>query len=196
MDSKETLRFDVTRVGVVADTHVPDRIPNLHPDLLSRLQEERVELILHAGDISEMRVLDQLGEIAPVFAVTGNRDANLRKFLPAGRHLIINGITVYMNHGIGSFAHYFKERMIGVTKGYLFERYKKFLDQNAAGARVIIFGDVHRVECRWINRTFYFNPGSASLGYRLNKPISFGVLDFADLDTPRGIIIPLKQNWT
>jgi predicted phosphodiesterase len=61
-------------IGVVADTHVPDRVNALHPDLLQELATREVDYIFHAGDCSTSCVLDELRAIAPVFAVAGNRD--------------------------------------------------------------------------------------------------------------------------
>jgi len=57
----------IHRFGVLSDTH-----GYTHPDLYSLLQG--VELILHAGDVGEERVLDDLETIAPVLAVRGNVD--------------------------------------------------------------------------------------------------------------------------
>ena len=54
------------KIGVVSDTHVPDRAVALHPALLSELRRNKVDLILHAGDISTAGVLQELETIAPV----------------------------------------------------------------------------------------------------------------------------------
>ncbi len=64
----------VIRVGVVADTHVPDRAIDIHPALIPQLKAAGVQRILHAGDVCAPSVLEQLGEIGPVTAVRGNRD--------------------------------------------------------------------------------------------------------------------------
>jgi putative phosphoesterase len=60
------------RIGVVADTHVGEHLPRLPPEVPDLLGG--VDLILHAGDICEPAVLDELGELAPVVAVRGNHD--------------------------------------------------------------------------------------------------------------------------
>jgi len=59
------------RFGVVADTHSKP-----HALAEQRLRELRPDAILHAGDIGELAVLDQLARIAPVFAVRGNIDTH------------------------------------------------------------------------------------------------------------------------
>jgi putative phosphoesterase len=61
------------KVGVIADTHVPEFLAELPQEVLRLF--EGVDLILHAGDITEMIVLDTLRTIAPVVAVKGDHDA-------------------------------------------------------------------------------------------------------------------------
>lgn len=59
------------RFGVVADTHSKP-----HPAAQQRLRELAPDAILHAGDIGDLAVIDQLARIAPVFAVRGNIDTH------------------------------------------------------------------------------------------------------------------------
>jgi len=63
----------VWRVGVVADTHVPEFAPALPPGLTDLLRD--VNLILHAGDITSMQVLKELDRIAPTIAIRSDHDA-------------------------------------------------------------------------------------------------------------------------
>ncbi|MEE2755007.1 MAG: metallophosphoesterase family protein [Myxococcota bacterium] len=68
----ETMRIQLatrTRVIVVADTHSKP-----HPNTLTIIKEKRPDLILHAGDIGRLSVLEPLKEIAPLIAVRGNID--------------------------------------------------------------------------------------------------------------------------
>jgi putative phosphoesterase len=60
------------RFAVVADTHSKP-----HQATRERLLELKPDAILHAGDIGELAVLDDLAEVAPVFAVRGNIDAQV-----------------------------------------------------------------------------------------------------------------------
>jgi uncharacterized protein len=57
------------RFAVVADTHSKP-----HPATRQRLLELAPDVILHAGDIGDLAVLDELGQVAPVHAVRGNID--------------------------------------------------------------------------------------------------------------------------
>jgi putative phosphoesterase len=57
------------RLAVVADTHSAP-----HPATSKHLRLLAPDAILHAGDIGDLGVLDELATIAPVFAVRGNID--------------------------------------------------------------------------------------------------------------------------
>lgn len=63
------------RVGVVSDTH-----GWLDPFLLEAFAG--TELIVHAGDIGSMDVIDQLGAVSRVAAVRGNIDGGDLRFFP------------------------------------------------------------------------------------------------------------------
>lgn len=55
-------------IAVISDTH-----DLLRDELIKELQG--AELILHAGDVGGELVLDEIGLVAPVFAVMGNMDS-------------------------------------------------------------------------------------------------------------------------
>ena len=57
----------MTRVGLISDTH-----GLLRPQVLDFLRGS--DLILHAGDLCDTALLDELARIAPVTAVRGNND--------------------------------------------------------------------------------------------------------------------------
>lgn len=59
-------------VGLLSDTHYPERLAHLPPALFDVLAG--VDLLLHAGDVGELAALSQLSQIAPVVAVHGNDD--------------------------------------------------------------------------------------------------------------------------
>jgi uncharacterized protein len=62
-------------LAAVADTHSQP-----HKAIRDRLAEIAPAAILHAGDVGDLSVIDQLAETAPVFAVRGNID--VRATLP------------------------------------------------------------------------------------------------------------------
>ena len=57
------------RIAVVADTH-----SHPHPDAAEHIRAGRPHLLLHAGDVGDLTVLDRLAEIAPLYPVRGNID--------------------------------------------------------------------------------------------------------------------------
>ncbi|MGI6097446.1 MAG: metallophosphoesterase family protein [Dethiobacteria bacterium] len=61
------------KVGVLSDTHIPTRARALP----SRIYEifADVDMILHAGDIADESVLEELKTLAPIEAVAGNTDS-------------------------------------------------------------------------------------------------------------------------
>ena len=60
------------RVGLISDTHIPEARDELWPQVFDEF--DGVDCILHAGDIYDITVIDQLSEIAPVYAARGNGD--------------------------------------------------------------------------------------------------------------------------
>src|SRR5262245_7043822 len=57
------------RLAAVSDTH-----SHPHPAMAARLAELAPSAILHAGDVGDLAVLDELAKAAPVYAVRGNID--------------------------------------------------------------------------------------------------------------------------
>ncbi|MHC1739615.1 MAG: metallophosphoesterase [Anaerolineaceae bacterium] len=164
-------------IGVVSDTHVPDRVNELHPFLLSELKNQKVDMIFHAGDISVRTVLTALNTIAPVRAVSGNRDFLLGQELPTTREFEIFGSQVILTHGHMGLKVYWRDKFSFITRGYSFERYQQRFDSYFKQARVIVFGHTHQTENRWVNDRLYFNPGVSGSDTRFPVP-KFGILKF------------------
>ncbi len=167
-------------VGVVSDTHIPDRSRFLNPQLISSLKEQDVHLILHAGDICVPRVLDELREVAPVLAVRGNRDIVFGKELPISRTLEINGIKILLTHGHMGLTSYWLDKLQHIFIGYRMNRYISRLRKVLPGAGVYIFGHSHRSEVIWQEDVLFFNPGSVSIGSPPQFHRSWGLLTFND----------------
>jgi putative phosphoesterase len=179
-------------VGVVADTHIPDRVENLHPALIPSLRAAGVQRILHCGDVSARRVLDELAQVAPVTAVQGNRDWFFGHNLPPTLHLNIAGVAVGLTHGHGSAFSYWWDKFQYVFNGYRFERYRRVVKRACPGARVIVFGHTHQQTNLVLEDVLYFNPGSASFSFRPEdaRP-SYGLLRFFQGGKAAGEILPL-----
>ena len=60
------------KIGLIADSHIPEAMPELPSQV--RTVFDGVDLIVHAGDLHCIAVLDWLEEIASVVACRGNGD--------------------------------------------------------------------------------------------------------------------------
>ena len=137
-------------VGVISDTH-----GLLRPEAAAALKG--VEHILHAGDVGEAEILDQLGQIAPVTAIRGNVDVSGRcRRLPETELVALGGQSIYMLH----------------------DRMALDLDPVAAGITAVISGHSHNPMIEWVKGVLYFNPGSAG-PRRFSLPVSVGFLEIS-----------------
>ena len=180
-------------IGVIADTHIPDRLPKLHPGILDLLQSQGVSQILHAGDICTPRVLEDLAQIAPVVAVKGNRDFIFKDNLPLVQYFQVNGWQIALMHGSGTHREYWRDKWQYVLHGYRIERYKTLVLQTAPAAQIIVFGHTHRSLNQWVNGRLLFNPGSASFGPPEGGSPRLGLLRFQADGTVSGEILPLTD---
>jgi putative phosphoesterase len=178
-------------IGVLADTHVPDRLPALRPQVLEVFMRAKVDVILHAGDICVPQVLDALGEVAPVIAVKGNRDWVFGASLPALCQGVLGGVPTALLHGHGNSLDYWRDKMAYLTRGYAFERYAALASAWAPDARLIVFGHSHTAENRQVGDRLYFNPGSACVSEQRDLPPSVGLLR-VEPGMVTGEIIPVQ----
>jgi len=162
-------------IGVLSDTHVPDRKRQLDPRIMSAFQQASADLILHAGDISTQIVLDQLGELAPVMAVRGNRDWMMLRQLPPSVTIEINGVSLSLAHGQGGLIQYLLDRLHYYLYGFRLERYIPRLLSSFPDSQVIVFGHIHRPLNQTIDNRLVFNPGSAQVPDPPYRP-SLGIL--------------------
>jgi putative phosphoesterase len=188
-------------IGVVSDTHVPDRVTNLHPGLLPGLKNAGVQLILHGGDICTEPVIEQLKSVAPVIAVQGNRDFLFnRKKNQSRMQTNIHGINIGLMHGHGGFWRYIYEKFEMLFQGYRFANYHRLAIKNFPDADIIIYGHTHFPENRLVNGKLIFNPGSAGLG-GWRHPASYGLITICPDRTYAGQILGLggakriNGNW-
>jgi len=147
-------------LGVIGDTHVPDRRPALDPRILEILRSRDIQAILHAGDVSAPWVIKELEQIAPVYAVRGNRDWLRLRHLPFQRIMDFGGVTIAMTHGHGGWMRYFLDKPYYTLHGYHHERIVPRLLAGFQHAKVIIFGHGHLPLNEWIDGRLIFNPGS------------------------------------
>ncbi len=143
----------------MSDTHLPRFGRQLPEALLSGLRG--ADLILHAGDLTELFVLDQLAQVAPVEAVYGNVDGvGVLLALPAKRILHADGKRIGLVHGHGQAG----STPLRAQRAFAGEQ----LD-------AIVFGHSHSPYCQMVGGMLFFNPGSPTDRRREPRP-SFGLL--------------------
>ena len=150
----------MTTLGVISDTHIPDRSPQLNPRALEVFRQAGVTLILHAGDIMIQQVLDELVQVAPVQAVCGNRDVWNLKHLPSHLQLEIEGVRIGMTHGHGTLSEYIFEKFEIAIKGKRVGRYLRRVVAAFPEADVVIFGHLHVAGVLQVEGKLLLNPGS------------------------------------
>ena len=181
----------MTSLGVLADTHIPDRVPQLDPRVIEIFRQAKVQAILHAGDVSVERVLEELRQVAPVYAVQGNRDIFYLRQLPMQIELNFEGVSIGMAHGHGSFSRYMVDKIHRAIRGRLVAIYLARMLQAFPDADVIVFGHLH-VPCNFLLKgKLLFNPGSTSYTWPRGDPATVGLLHLGEANGPRGEIITL-----
>jgi len=151
------------KIGVLSDTHIPNRASDLPNLVYEKLKD--VNLIFHAGDLVEVPLLRKLENITEVIAVKGNMDSEeLKSTLPTTEIIDKEGFRIGLTHGYGSP----KETINNVRLQFP----GKKLD-------IIVFGHTHTPYNEVIDDTIYFNPGSPT--DRVFSPyISFGIITLTD----------------
>jgi putative phosphoesterase len=146
-----TARYRITKaikqIGLISDTHGLVR-----PEVPSVLQD--VDLILHAGDIGAAEVLDELNQIAPVYAIRGNNDRGVwARGIPDTMIISIGMHKLYVIHALQDLD----------------------LKPAAAGFRAVISGHSHKPSAVTRDGVLYVNPGSAG-PRRFKLPVALGKL--------------------
>jgi putative phosphoesterase len=152
------------QIGLIADTHVPDRAKYLHPLVLDTF--DGVDLILHGGDITSKGIIDQLNEIAPTLAVRGNnrRDALIEPPLPYQCMVqVSNGIRIAMWHGMETFSHRLTDAILGRAGFFKFvsNRMIKRSINALPDSDIIFFGHLHWPKIHYTGSRLLINPGRA-----------------------------------
>lgn len=131
------------KIGVISDTHIPERADRIPAQIFKDFKG--ADLILHAGDILELKVLKDLEKIAPVKAVYGNMDPlEVRNALAEKEIINIGKFKIGLIHGWGHPA-----KLIDMVK----VKFNEKLD-------VIVFGHSHNPVNEVRDGVLFFNPGS------------------------------------
>jgi uncharacterized protein len=88
------------RAAIIADTHLPRGTRALPPACVERLRT--ADVIVHAGDLTALSVLEQLRAYGRVVAVRGNVDEpTVKAVLPTQAELDFEGSRVAVIHDAG-----------------------------------------------------------------------------------------------
>ena len=135
------------RVGLIADTH-----GLLRPEAKAFL--EAADYIIHAGDIGDGAILDELRAISRVFAVRGNNDAGpWAEPLPETETLRLGAVGIHVIHDLAEIC----------------------IDPAALGVQVVVSGHSHKPSLERRHGVLFLNPGSAG-PRRFKLPIALGEL--------------------
>jgi putative phosphoesterase len=150
----------IHRIGVISDTHIPD-FKGL-PEAVWTVFAD-VELIIHAGDLSQLSVLDELANLAPVVAVQGNvEEHEVVQALPLKREVLVGGMRIGVVHILGNA-----------------QNRAQTARQEFPTARCVVFGHSHVPWNQEYAGQLLFNPGSAN-DRRSQPTCSLGLLTVDD----------------
>jgi len=129
------------KIGLLADTHIPLARRELPPQVWELLAG--VDLVLHAGDLHILRVLDELEGLAPVVAARGNGDEALPRDPRLHRAAVIpvDGVSIGLVHWL-TYPYQTLERIFGQA------------------VDVVVFGHTHRASVETASGVLLVNPGS------------------------------------
>ncbi len=140
---------------VIADTHIPRRAKELPETLLPHLGH--ADLILHAGDLMDASLIEELESYAPTLAVRGNLDPPDGR-LPEVREFEFGGVRIAMVHDSGS------------RRGRRNRMRRRF-----PNARAVVFGHSHIPLLEDDGELLLLNPGSPT-DKRRQPEFTFAIL--------------------
>jgi putative phosphoesterase len=161
MTSEQTIvkrplaNFEASKIiGLISDTHIPNRAGNVPQKVFEIFKN--VDFIIHAGDLVELAVIDELEQAAPVLAVHGNMDTpEVCNAFPALNSLKIFDWKIGVMHDPNIL--HGTEEMEQLAKQY--------------GFNVFVYGHTHSSRIKWEEKILYINPGSPTdPGSLTNKP--------------------------
>jgi uncharacterized protein len=130
-------------VGLISDTHIPTRAQTIPKVVFKAF--ENVDYIIHAGDLVQLCVLDELEQYALVLAVHGNMDGpEVAGALPRINTLKIADWKIGVMHDPGT--------------NYGISKMREVAKQNSFN--VLVYGHTHSPSIKWENKTLFINPGS------------------------------------
>ena len=161
------------KIGVISDTHL--RGPDARLLAIVGKYFHDVDLILHAGDIVDLRVLEAFGD-KEVIAVCGNMDsARVEEQIPFKRLIEIGRFRIGLIHGWGA-PHDLEDRI------------RREFDE----VDCIVYGHSHHPANHVREGVLFFNPGTA-FDRRHHASYTVGILEVGE-DAIAGRIVALEEH--
>lgn len=138
-------------IGIISDTHgrLPQSVSMAFKD---------ADLIIHAGDIGDPKIIEALEKIAPTRAIKGNMDmGNWTRQLRQNETIKINHQRLYVIHDI----------------------YHLDIKTEPDIYQAVIYGHTHRPQVEKQGGVLFINPGSA-VQPRFGYPPSVALLEIKD----------------
>lgn len=151
------------RLGILSDTH-----GRLRPEVLELLAGS--DLILHGGDVGDPAILDQLRQLAPVWAVRGNTDTSPP--LTALPFTVTEELEDGEPPGSAILRIFMVHQREDVPREWLTRA-------RSSESRLIVFGHSHRPEIEWRGRCLLLNPGACGHP-RFTLPLTLARVTFQD----------------
>jgi putative phosphoesterase len=130
-------------VGLISDTHVPVRAKEIPKQVFKVF--ENVDYIVHAGDLVELSVVDELEQIAPVLVVYGNMDGpDIRSKLTKMNSFKVFDWKIGVMHNPGALFGTGKMRQVAKLNGF----------------NAMVYGHTHKASVKWESDVLLVNPGS------------------------------------
>ena len=162
------------RIGLISDTHIPTAAQAIPPQVAETFQQ--VDLILHAGDIYTLSVLDELEKIAPVLAALGDDDSlpMLKDERIKQEHILnLEGHTVWLLH----------ERL---SCSMVASQQKQNGETDVPD--IVVFGHEHTTCLQRVDNTLYINSGSPTFLHYKRGPGTVGILELNSVEPQASII--------
>ena len=147
------------RIGVVADTHVGEALPELPRRVLELLRG--VDLILHAGDLTDRSVIRELSRIAPVHAVQGDHDLDGGIVLPRALVVRAGGHRIGLTHGRRTRLIELPAAVASLLAGRtVLLGFHRSIRRRFGRVDCVVYGHLHIPHRGWRRGVLYFSPGA------------------------------------
>jgi hypothetical protein len=133
------------RILVMGDFHIPSRAKSIPVEIFEFISKAKSDLILCTGDLTDGRILDKLGRIAPLKWVMGNTDYIRRN---DSERLRLEEYDIGLVHGTEIYPR--------GDKSQLYDLAKKM------NVNILISGHTHAMSIQHMSDCLLVNPGSAT----------------------------------